>query len=142
MNSVRKSGLDLFFLAAAIILVLNLAACSQNSVSPNDGPLSGSWNGAFSHPDYYAGYLTMNISQSGNSISGSYNLDFYYGYSDGPKYDGNVTGTVSQSGYYNISLLNSDFTYNCNLSLSSDSLNGSWVSVSGSKSGSVDVHKK
>ena len=147
MNSIKKSGMKILFLAIVLLLGLNLAACSKdpvsaNNVQVNDRPLSGNWEGAFNHPDYYSGYITMDLSQSGGTISGTYHLNFYYGYSNGPVYDGNVTGTISQSGNYNLSLLNSDFTYNCDLTLSTDALEGSWVSDNRSKSGSLLVHRK
>ena len=127
MNSIKKSGMKILFPVIVLLLGLTLAACSKDPVSPNgatvnDGPLSGNWEGAFNHPDYYSGYITMDLSQSGGLISGTYHLNFYYGYSDGPEYDGDVTGTISPSGNYNLSLLNNDFTYNCDLTLSTDAL--------------------
>ncbi len=142
MNSVKNTGIKFLILVIVFLAALNFTSCSKNPVSANGGAkISGNWEGAFNHPDYYSGYLTMMLNQSGNSISGTYHLAFYYGYSDGPKYDGNVTGTVSQSGKYDISLLNNDFTYNCSLTLDADTLNGNWVSKTNSKSGSLSVHK-
>ncbi|MCW8811330.1 MAG: hypothetical protein OQJ93_08130 [Ignavibacteriaceae bacterium] len=143
MNTIKQTAKGLLTILALLIAMINFSACSkdENPVSPGETNISGSWKGPFNHPAYYSGYLEMSVVQNNNNVTGTFHLYLSPGYS-GEDYYGNVTGSPSNNGKYNLSLINTDFTYACDLTLNPDSLSGNWVSTSNGTTGTLTVIKQ
>jgi len=142
VNTIKQTVMKLLIVFILLLAAINFSACSkdENPVSSGGTNISGSWKGPFNHPSYYSGYLEMSLVQNNNNIMGTYHLYLSPGYS-GEDYYGNVTGSPT-NGKYDLLLKNTDFTYDCDLGLSLDSLKGSWVSTNDGKTGTLSVIKQ
>lgn len=144
MNTITQNVTKLLLLAIFLLAAMHFSACSkdENPVSPAPvDNISGSWKGPFFHPAYYSGSLEMTVTQNDNTIIGTFHLYLSPGYS-GEDYYGTVSGSASNDKSYTLSLINTDFTWICSLTLKSDSLAGDWESARKTVGGSLSVGKK
>ncbi len=143
MNVNNQFKVRLFKFFIFIMIVTGLSACSKdnNPAEPEETNVSGHWEGPFTHPSYYSGYLKMDINQNSNLLSGTFTLTLYPGYSQGKIYTGNIKGSANKNSSYNLTLINSEYTWACSLKLNTDTLIGDWVSPGESVSGTLSAIK-
>ncbi len=143
MNINNQFKVRLFKFFIFIMIVTGLSACSKdnNPAGPEGTNISGHWEGPFNHPSYYSGYLKMDINQNNGSLSGSFTVTLFPGYSQGKNYTGNITGNNKGNDSYNLTLINSQHTWVCSLELNADTLSGGWVAAGESVSGTLSAIK-
>lgn len=142
MKNVKQSLNAILLVTVLIIMSLSLAACSKDSnpAAPEITNISGKWEGQISHPAYDGGSISMTVLQNDNNISGSFRMTLVRG-NMVQQYGGTVAGAKISDQNYTLTLTGSNFTWICNMNLSSNTLSGSWESSRSSISGTISVEK-
>jgi len=140
MKTINQKLQNLLKMGLLATIILSFGACSEDPVSPELTNVSGKWDGTINHPGYDSGTLTLQILQSNDNISGTFTMRLVKNNSV-QNYGGTITGAKISSNNYNLSLINSNFTWICDLNLNSTTLSGDWESSTSSISGSLSVQK-
>ena len=147
MKSVKQSLNAVLIFTVLIVMSFGLAACSKdnNPAAPVISNISGKWDGQISHPAYTGGSINMTILQNDNSVSGSFTMRLVRKLDNGrnfvQSYGGTVAGAKISDQNYTLTLTGTDFTWICNMNLSSNTLSGDWESSRSSISGTISVEK-
>ena len=143
MKNAKRSLNTILMVTVLIMISLSLAACSKDS-NPAGPPeitnISGKWEGQISHPAYDGGSISMTILQNDNNVSGSFRMRLVRG-NMVQQYGGTVAGAKISDQNYTLTLTGTDFTWICNMNLSSNTLSGDWESSRSSISGTISVEK-
>jgi len=142
MKTFNQKLQNLVKMGLLTTIILSFAACSEENdpMSPELTNITGEWEGTLNHPGYDSGTLSLQLLQSNDNLSGSFTMRLVKN-NNIQNYGGTITGAKISSNNYNLSLINSNFTWICDLNLNSTTLSGDWGSSTSSISGSLSVQK-
>jgi hypothetical protein len=142
MKTFNQKLQNLLKMGLLATIILNFVACSEENdpMSPGLTNITGEWEGTLNHPGYDSGTLSLQLLQSNDNLSGSFTMRLVKN-NNVQNYGGTITGAKISSNNYNLSLINSNFTWICDLNLNSTTLSGDWESSTSSISGSLSVQK-
>jgi hypothetical protein len=142
MKTFNQKLQNLLKMGLLATIILNFVACSEENdpMSPELSNITGEWEGTLNHPGYDSGTLSLQLLQSNDNLSGSFTMRLVKN-NNVQNYGGTITGAKISSNNYNLSLINSNFTWICDLNLNSTTLSGDWESSTSSISGSLSVQK-
>lgn len=72
----------------AVVIVVSLSACGASPTEPSGASASGSWSGTLGSSNFQTLAMTMQLAQSGSSITGTWAAGI-------PDWSGTVSGTNS-----------------------------------------------
>ena len=142
MKTLNQKLQNLLKMGLLATIILNFVACSEENdpMSPELSNITGEWEGTLNHPGYDSGTLSLQLLQSNDNLSGSFTMRLVKN-NNVQNYGGTITGAKISSNNYNLSLINSNFTWICDLNLNSTTLSGDWESSTSTISGSLSVQK-
>jgi hypothetical protein len=142
MKTFNQKLQNLLKMGLLATIILNFVACSEENdpMSPGLTNITGEWEGTLNHPGYDSGTLSLQLLQSNDNLSGSFTMRLVKN-NNVQNYGGTITGAKISSNNYNLSLINSNFTWICDLNLNSTTLSGDWESSTSTISGSLSVQK-
>lgn len=135
----RLNGSIVVLLAVAVA-----AGCADATGPESDADVTGAWSGAFSHPSYDSGSLSMSLLDVNGEVSGTYRLRLVRSLANGRNYvqasGGQVTGS-SANGRLNLRLSRTDEDWLLEGRLSgANRANGEWSTLRGVR-GSFDIER-
>ena len=142
MKTFNQKLQNLLKMGLLVTVILSFIACTEESdpMSPELSNITGEWEGTLNHPGYDSGTLSLQLLQSNDNLSGSFTMRLVKN-NNIQNYGGTITGAKISSNNYNLSLINSNFTWICDLNLNSTTLSGDWESSTSTISGSLSVQK-
>ncbi|HEX9739694.1 MAG TPA: hypothetical protein VGA29_02875 [Ignavibacteriaceae bacterium] len=142
MKTFNQKLQNLLKMGLLVTVILSFIACTEESdpMSPGLTNITGEWEGTLNHPGYDSGTLSLQLLQSNDNLSGSFTMRLVKN-NNVQNYGGTITGAKISSNNYNLSLINSNFTWICDLNLNSTTLSGDWESSTSTISGSLSVQK-
>jgi hypothetical protein len=142
MKTFNQKLQNLLKMGLLATIILNFVACSEENdpMSPELSNITGEWEGTLNHPGYDSGTLSLQLLQSNDNLSGNFTMRLVKN-NNVQNYGGTITGAKISSNNYNLSLINSNFTWICDLNLNSTTLSGDWESSTSTISGSLSVQK-
>ena len=142
MKTFNQKLQNLLKMGLLVTVILSFIACTEESdpMSPGLTNITGEWEGTLNHPGYDSGTLSLQLLQSNDNLSGSFTMRLVKN-NNVQNYGGTITGAKISSNNYNLSLINSNFTWICDLNLNLTTLSGDWESSTSSISGSLSVQK-
>jgi len=142
MKTFNQKLQNLLKMGLLVTVILSFIACTEESdpMSPGLTNITGEWEGTLNHPGYDSGTLSLQLLQSNDNLSGNFTMRLVKN-NNVQNYGGTITGAKISSNNYNLSLINSNFTWICDLNLNSTTLSGDWESSTSTISGSLSVQK-
>jgi len=147
MNTLNQFAKKLLVITVLIVLAINFSACSEDPVTPELENVSGKWEGAFEHPGYDGGAITLNILDNDGNLSGTFTMQLVRVYGTRnyvQNYGGTISGAKVKDKNYSLNLDGPNFMWVCDLNLNSKNvtLSGDWESSQSSLSGTMSTTKQ